>query len=172
MLGDGGLIAAKPLQSPCARGVGVGHGLERGEGFGGDEEEGFVGAEVADGFDEVGAIDVGDEAEGEVALGVVLERFIGHDRAEIGAADADVDDVADALAGVSLPCSAANLVGEGGHLVEHSVHAGDYIFAVDLDRFAFGRAERDVQDGAVFGDVDLVAAEHRVDALLQAALFG
>ena len=101
-------IAAESLQRPVARGVGVGHGLERGEGLGGDEEEGLVGVEVADGFDEVGAIDVGDEAEGEVALAVVLQRLVGHDRAEVGAADADVDDVADALAGVSLPLAAAD----------------------------------------------------------------
>ena len=47
---------------------GVGHGFERGEGLGGDEEEGFFGVEVAGGFGEVGAVDVGDEAEGEVAL--------------------------------------------------------------------------------------------------------
>ena len=57
-------------------------------------------------------------------------------------------------------------VGEGGHLVEHGVDAGDDVFAVDDDRFAFGRAQGDVQDGAVLGDVDLVAAEHGVDARL------
>ena len=68
MLGDGGLVSAEPLRAQCARGVRVGHGLQRGEGFGGDDEERFVGAEIADGFDEVGAVDVGDEAEGEIAL--------------------------------------------------------------------------------------------------------
>ena len=172
VLGDGGLVAAEALQRPVARGVRVGHGLERGEGLGGDEEERLVGVEVAHGFGEVGAVDVGDEAEGEVALAVVLQRLVGHDRAEVGAADADVDDVADALAGVALPFAAAHSVGEGGHLVEHRMDAGDDVFAIDEDRFAFGRAQRDVQHGAVFGDVDLVAAEHGVDALLQAALLG
>ncbi len=57
-------------------------------------------------------------------------------------------------------------------LSEHGVHAGNDVFAVDHDRFAFGRAQGDVQDGAVFRDVDLVAAKHRFDVLLQAALFG
>ena len=40
------------------------------------------------------------------------------------------------------------------------------------DRAPRGRAQRDVQHGAVLGDVDLLAAEHGVDALAQAALLG
>ena len=39
----------------------------------------------------------------------------------------------DALAGVAFPCAAADLVGEGGHLVQHGVDAGDDVFAVDHD---------------------------------------
>ena len=49
------------------------------------------------------AVDVGDEAEGQVALAVVAQRLVRHHRPEVGAADADVDDVADRLAGVPLP---------------------------------------------------------------------
>ena len=37
---------------------------------------------------------------------------------------------------------------------------------------ALRRAQRDVQHGAVLGDVDLLAAEHGVDPLAQAALLG
>ena len=73
------------------------------------------------GLDEVGAVDVGNEAERHGALAVMLERLVGHHRAEVGAADADVDDVANALAGVALPRAAAHAVGEVGHLVEHGV---------------------------------------------------
>ena len=50
--------------------------------------------EVAGGLGEVGAVDVGDEAEGQVAVAVVPQRLVGHHRAEVRAADADVDDVA------------------------------------------------------------------------------
>ncbi len=39
----------------------------------------------------------------QVAVGVVAQRLVGHHRAEVGAADADVDDVADRLAGVAAP---------------------------------------------------------------------
>ena len=67
------------------------------------------------------------------------------------------------LAGVARPRAAAHAVGEVRHLVQHGVHLGDDVDAVDLDVLALGRAQRDVQDGAVLGDVDLLAREHRVD---------
>ena len=106
------------------------------------------------------------------AVAVVLERLVGHHRAEVGAADADVDDVADALAGVALPVAAAHAVGEGRHRVEHGVDVGHDVLAVDHDRRAARGAQGDVQHGPVLGDVDLVAAEHGVDALAQAGLLG
>jgi len=159
-------------EEPVACRARVGHGFERGKGFGGDEEEGFVGGEVADGFGEVGAVNVGDEAEGEVALRVVLEGFVCHHRAEIGAADADVDDVADGLTGVAFPVARTDAFGEGGHLVEDFVDLGNDIFSIDKDGFGLRRAESDVEDGAVFGDVDLLAGEHGFGALAQAGLFG
>ncbi len=62
-----------------------------------------AGVEIARRLDEIGAVDIGDEAERHVAPAVVAQRFVGHDRAEIRAADADVDDVADALAGMPEP---------------------------------------------------------------------
>ena len=54
---------------------------------------------------------------------VVPQRLVGHHRAEVGAADADVDDVADALARCG-PSSAPlrTRVGEARHPVEHRVH--------------------------------------------------
>ena len=66
----------------------------------------------------------------------------------------------------------AHAVGEGRHLVEHGVDLGHDVLAVDDDRRALRRAQRHVQDGAVLGDVDLLAAEHRVDARAQAGLLG
>ena len=57
-------------------------------------------------------------------------------------------------------------------LVEHGVDCGDDVLAVDEDGFSLGRAQSNVQDGALFGDVDLFAAKHGVDALAQAGLLG
>ncbi len=102
----------------------------------------------------------------------MLERLVGHDRAEVGAADADVDDVANALAGVALPRAAAHAVREVGHLVEHGVDLRHDVLAVHDDRRAARGAQGHVQDGAVLRDVDLLAAEHGVDALAQAGFLG
>ena len=128
----------KRLERPFAGGVGVGHRLQRRERLGRDDEQRLGGVEVVHGLGEIGAVHVGDEAERQVAVAVVLERLVGHDGAEVGAADADVDDVADALAGVALPVAAANPVGKGGHLVEDGVDRRHDVFAVHHDRRAFG----------------------------------
>ena len=113
--------------------MGVGHRLQGREGLRGDDEQRFRRIEIVDRFGEIGAIDVGNEAEGHVAVAVMLERFVGHHRPEVGAADADVDDVANALAGVALPVAAADAVAKAGHLVEHGVDLRDDVLAVDDD---------------------------------------
>ena len=97
-----------------------------------------------------------------VAVGERAQRLVRHRRAEVGAADADVDDVPDPLAGVAGPLARTDPVGEGGHLVQHGVHGRDHVLAVHLDHRVARRAQRGVQHGAVLGDVDLLAAEHGV----------
>ena len=57
---------------------------------------------------------------------------------------------------------------EGGHAVEDLVDVGDDVLAVDHERRVARGAQGGVQDGAVLGDVDVLAAEHRLDALGQA----
>src|SRR6266567_1931007 len=95
--------------------------------------------EVAGGLGEVGAVDVRDEPEGHVTRAVRLERFVRHHRAEVGAADADVNDVAEALAGMALPRAVAHPGGEIGHAIQHRVHLWDDILAVDHDGSIPGR---------------------------------
>ena len=142
----------------------VGHGLQRGEGLGGDDEQRLGGIEVANRLGEIRAVDVGDEAEGHGPLAIVLQRLIGHDRPEIRAADADIDDVADALSGMPFPAAAAQPVGEIRHLVENLMDVGNHVPAIDLDRSAARRAQRHMEHGAPLRDIDAVAAIHGVDA--------
>ncbi|MGX1514624.1 hypothetical protein RKD44_005912 [Streptomyces collinus] len=111
---------------------------------------------------QVGAVHVGHEAEGERAVGEGPQRLVGHRRAQVGAADADVDDVPDAPAGVAGPLAGADPVGEAGHLVEHRVDPGDDVLAVDLDHRVPRRPQRGVQHRTVLGDVDPLTAEHGV----------
>ncbi len=100
----------------------------------------------------------------------MTQCFIGHDRAEIGTADADVDDVADALAGVAQPVTAAHLLGKCRHAVEHRMHFGYDIDAFDEYPCLHRRAQGNVQRRACFRGVDDVAAKHRIDTLTHAAL--
>jgi hypothetical protein len=51
------------------------------------------------------------------------------------------------------------------------MHLGNHVFTIDRDGFVSRRTEGNVQDGAVFGDVDFLPVEHRVDSCPQAGLF-
>ncbi len=52
------------------------------------------------------------------------------------------------------------------------MHCGDDVDAVDLDPLAGRRTQRNVQHGAVLGEVDLLTAVHRIDALAEPGLLG
>ena len=172
MLGDGALFALHARQQPFARAARIGHGFQRGEGLGGNDEQCFGRIEIAHRFDEIRAVDIGYETESHSAVAVVLQRLIGHDRSEIGAADTDVNDVADALAGLAFPVARTHAVGKVGHGVEDGVNVGHHIAAIVQECGAARCAQRDVQDSTIFRDVDLVAAEHRVDAIAQLRFLG
>ena len=101
-------------------------------------------------------------------LRVVAQRLVGHDRSEVRAADPDVDDVADRLAGVPLPLAGADALGERGHRVEHVVDLVHDVDPVDDERWSRGHAQRDVQHGPVLRDVDVLAAEHVVPSSAEA----
>src|ERR1019366_5231640 len=102
MFRDRGLVTER-LESPGASGPSVRHGFERGEGLRGDDEERLCGVEVSGRLPEVGAVNVRHEPEGHRAVTEVPEGLVGHAGAEVAAADAHVDDVADAPPGVTSP---------------------------------------------------------------------
>ena len=52
------------------------------------------------------------------------------------------------------------------------MHVAHDVAAVDDERPLARHPQRDVEDGAVLGDVDVLAAEHRVAPLLDPALAG
>jgi hypothetical protein len=172
MLGHRLDVTAEPREQPPACALGVRHRLQRREGLRGGDEERFRRVEIAGRLHEIGPVDVRYEAEGQRAIAVVPERLVGHHGAEVGAADADVDDVPDPLAGVPLPVAAAHPVREVRHGVEDGMDLGHDVLAVHHDRCGSWSAQGDVQDGPILRQVDLVAPEHRVDALAQAAFLG
>ena len=123
-----------------------------------------------DRFRKVRVVHVGNEAEGQVALAVMPQRLVGHDRPQVRAANADIDHVANALAGMPLPLAAADAIGKCGHPVEHGMDLGHHVLAVDKNLRPLRRAQRHVQHRPPFGEVDLVAAKHGIDPRLQTRL--
>ena len=165
-------VAPETRQRPVAGRVGVGHGLQGGKGFRRNDAEGFRRIKILDRLGEVGAIDIGNESERHGAVAVVLERLVGHYRPQVGAPDADVDDVPNRLAGVAQPGAAADAVGKICHLVQHGVDPGHHVFAVHGDDGSLRGAQGDVQDGSFLRQVDLFSPEHGVDPGSQAGFLG
>ncbi len=102
----------------------------------------------------------------------MAKRLVGHDRPEIGSADTDVDDVADAFAGCPKPAAFADGSCEGGHAVENLMHQGDNVVAINNDLGRLWVTEGGVQNRALLGDVDLFTTEHLVDVRFEVSFIG
>jgi len=165
-------VAPETRQRPVAGRVGVGHGLQRGKGFGRNDEEGFPGIKVLGRLREVGAIDIGNETARQAALAVVLERLVGHHRPQVGTPNADIDDVPNTFTGVAQPGAAADAVGKVSHPVQHGVDLGHHVLAVHDDYCPLGGAQGHVQDGSLFRKVDLFSPEHGVNPGPQPGFLG
>ena len=74
--------------------MGIGQGFLGGEGLRADDEQRGFRIQLFQCLDQVCAVDIGNEMCAQIRAGIGLERFAHHQRAEIGTADADVDDVA------------------------------------------------------------------------------
>ena len=122
----------------------------------------------------VGAVDVGHEPEAQDAVAVVAQRLVGHRRAEVGAADADVDDVADPACPVK-PVHSPRRTWSAKAAIRSRTSWTSGTTSWPSTRSAApcaGSAERGVEDRAVLGRVDARAGEHRVAALLDAGGLG
>ena len=169
-----GALSLELLEHPGLDFAGVGEGLERGEGLGDDDHERGLGIQTLELLGLIVGVDVGDVAAVDTGVGVGTQGLVGHDRAQIGATDADGHQVLDFLTAYALPLTGAHALGEGIHAVEDLVHVGDDILAVndELALLACRTAKRGVQNSAVLGGVDVLAGEHGVAALLELHLAG
>ena len=165
MLGNGLFVAIESLEDGGLGGFGVRHGFKSREGLGSDDEERFFDVHLLEGLGHVGAVDVGDKVNfrrclaGNGLVGIGLQSFGHHHRAQVGAADTDVHHVLDGLAGVALPLAATDQVGKVFHVLEHGANFGHHVLAVDANRVFALVAECGVEHGALFGGVNLFAGE-------------
>ena len=102
----------------------------------------------------------------------MLERFIGHHGAEVGAANTDIHDISDRGAGVAPPLTRTHAIGELRHPVEHAMNLRHDVYPIDEDGRPARCAQRHMQNRPILGGVDLFSAKHRFDAGLQANLIG
>ena len=181
VLGDrfllGGLVGddaalTQGVEQPGTHDLRVRDGLKRREGLGRDDHEGRLGIQVLRGLARIGGVNVGDEAALQALLHVGLERLVRHDGTQVGAADANVDDRLDGLAGDADPLAGADAAGEGVDLLQDLVHVGNRVLAVHGQGVGRGAAQRGMQDGAVLGDVDVLARKHAVAQVRHARLLG
>jgi len=78
---------------------------------------------------------------------------------KIRSTDADIDDVANWLAGVTLPLSLAHTIGEVAILLSHGMDLRYDIFSVHGDGLPFRGAQGNVQDSPFLRDVDFFHRE-------------
>ena len=107
-------------------------------------------------------VDIRDEMAAQLRRRKGRERPRGHGGAEIGAADADVDDVGHRLPERAAHPSLAHVRREAQHLFPCADGLGHHVLAVDENRLAGEIAQGGVKHGALLGDIDLHAGEHRV----------
>jgi hypothetical protein len=131
MPGNRFLISSETGQRPFTSGPRIRHRFQRGESFRRNDEEGLRRVEIQHGFGEIGPVYVRNETEGHRSLAIMLQRFVGHDRPEIRAADSDIDDITNAFAGMTFPFAAPHPVAELGHLIEDGVDLRDDVLAID-----------------------------------------
>jgi hypothetical protein len=147
-----GRIAA--THHPVARGAGIGHRLGGGEGLRGDDDERCLGVQPVQGVVEMRAVDIRDEmAARPVDIGG--ERLHRHRRAEVRAADADIDHVGDPPGGAADP-PVAQVAGEGFHPSQRATDLRDDVLAIHRHR-AVEIAQRSVQHRTILGLVDALA---------------
>ncbi len=96
-----------------------------------------------------------------------------HRRAEVGAADADVDDVGDRVRRRGRATSPPRTrLAEGAHARAHRMDLCGDVRASSVPARARRAAQRHMQHGAGLGGVDAFAVEHRLDAAGEPGLLG
>ena len=85
-----------------------------------------------------------------------------HRRAEIGAADADIDHIGELGAAGRGDRSRAKPRGEGRHALQHVIDRRHDVFPVHMDGLVRTIAQGDMQHGAVFRRIDRRARKHGI----------
>ena len=172
--GDGHQVLADVLgrnalvQQPALAAGGVGHGFLGGESLGRHHDQGSACVDPSQHAVKRPGVRVGDVVHPGAGVGQVGQGIGGHSRAQIRATDADVDDIGEGLVRAAATGTAADLVGKPAHAAKFSRHVG----TDGGTPGALPPAQGHMQDGPVFGQVDVLATEHGVALLPELRLCG
>ena len=164
------LDVAELLEEPALRRFRVRHGLLRRKRLRSDDKERRFRIQLLERLDDVRSVDVRNEVRRDIRL-VGRERLANHARPEVGAADPDIDDVRNRLARKPAPFARTDAVAKTLHLIENAIDVRHDVLAVDVNRRVAAVPERDVQNGAAFRHVDLLAGKHHFGLLFDLRLF-
>ena len=145
---------------PLARGVRVGHRLQRGERFRANDDERRTGIECPRQVSELGAVDIRHAMHPDPRHCMVPKRPQRHDDAEVRSADPDVDDI-----GKALPPAAANAalvyrVDERAEPVQLGLDLPRHRDTIGPESVRSSAAQRDMQRRPPLGLVDRLAGIH------------
>ena len=155
------------LQQPIAGRGGVGQGLQGAEGLGDHDEQGGFRVRAGQGVGDGVAVDVGNEAEGQRAVGG-SQRLGDKLRAELGAPNADVDDPPKRPPGMPGALAVANRLGKRHEPLPGRRNRLGGGFGL----FGGGCPQGRVQSGGALGAVDRLTCEQRFAPRLPAAFLG
>jgi hypothetical protein len=144
-----------------------------GEGLTGDDEEGGFGVAFSQDLGEMTAVDIATKvgSDSGPCASIEAEGLGDHDWAEIGAADADVDDGIDGLVGVSLMGARSDGLAEDPDMVEDGLDFRDAFFVGPV-ALVGGITESHMEHGAFLAGVDMFSRKHLVPRFGHPGLLG
>ena len=146
---------------PLMRHARIGEGFHGGEAFRGHDHQRAGGIEAGERIGDVGRIEIGHEM---AARAVVIrgKRAGGHGGAEIGAADADIDDIGDRRRPLAAVFARAKRAREGLHAPAGFEDLIGDVDPAEPEGGPIGEPQRPVDHGAVLGFVDGRAGKHAI----------
>ena len=117
-------------------------------------------------------IGVGDKMDAHVAP-ETLQGQCRHLRAEIGTADADMNQIGDALAGSAFVLAAQHLFCKRERRIQCLMQQGHHVFSAHIHRRGIGgQAQGGMQRGTLFAVIHQLTFAHGLQFLFDAGLFG
>merc|ERR1719495_143340 len=144
------------FEEPVFGGCCVGNSFLCGEGFAGNYEESCLWVELLQGLSHVRPVNVGHKVN-LWSNGKGLKGLGDHEGTEVGAADANVDDVGDCLAGVALPGARDHAGTEILHVVEDSIYSRHHILSVNLDGNIGSVPQGNMKNRPILREVDFLS---------------